>query len=143
MAKVVFFGRIEQRKGLDWFLSAIETVLAEGQRSFEVVFLGTLGHTISLAELAQRTAHWLCRVLVLTEHTSHEAVEYLRTEDCLAVLLSRADNSPYTVYECLESGIPFIASDVEGSRSLSIPTTGRACCLTAAAMNMRGVFSTR
>ena len=121
VTKIVFFGRIEQRKGLDWFLSAIETVLAEGQRSFEVVFLGTLGHTISLAELAQRTARWLCRVQVLTEHTSHEAVEYLRTEDCLAVLLSRADNSPYTVYECIQNGIPFIASDVGGIAELVHP----------------------
>ena len=121
VAKVVFFGRLEQRKGLDWFLSAIEAVLAEGLSAFEVIFLGSPGSDSTLADLAQRTARWPCRVAVLTSHTSHEAVEYLRTESCLVVIPSRVDNSPYTVYECLENGIPFIASDVGGIGELIHP----------------------
>ena len=32
----------------------------------------------------------------------------------LAVMPSRIENSPYTVYECAELGIPFIAANVGG-----------------------------
>ena len=112
--KIVFFGRLELRKGIDRFLSAIELVLENGLSDFEVIFLGSLGQKLSEAELARRIEHWTCKTRLLLNYTTHEAVDLLRTDNCLAVMPSRVDNSPYTVYECLENGIPFIASDVGG-----------------------------
>jgi hypothetical protein len=116
--KIVFFGRIELRKGLDRFLSAIEIVLAGGYSDFEVIFLGSLGQNLSEAELSARIERWTCKTRLLVNYTSHDAVDLLRTENCLAVIPSRVDNSPYTVYECLENGVPFIASDVGGISEL-------------------------
>ncbi len=118
VSQIVFFGRIEQRKGLDLFLSAVEAVLARARGAFEVVFLGSPGEASTLTYLSRRTAHWACRVRVITNYTSHEAVDYLRSESCLAVIPSRVDNSPYTVYECLENGIPFITSQAGGIAEL-------------------------
>ena len=42
------------------------------------------------------------------------AMEYLRGGNRVAVLPSRMDNLPYTVLECLGSGIPFVASAIGG-----------------------------
>ena len=116
--KVVFFGRIELRKGIDRFISAIEAVLASGASNFEVIFLGSLGPNVSEAELLRRTEHWACKTRLIANYTSHEAIDLLRTENALAVIPSRVDNLPYTVYECLENGIPFLASDVGGISEL-------------------------
>ena len=44
---IVFFGRVELRKGLDRFLAAIDIVIASGTTDFEVVFLGSLGQDFS------------------------------------------------------------------------------------------------
>ena len=116
--KIVFFGRIEVRKGIDRFLAAIENVLARGARGFEVVFLGSFAPSFSALELTRKTEGWPCSTQVLANYTSHEAIDLLRAKGCIAVLPSRADNSPYTVYECLENAIPFIASDVGGVAEL-------------------------
>jgi hypothetical protein len=48
----------------------------------------------------------------------HEALERLRRPGTLAVIPSFEENSPNVIYECLENGIPFIASDVAGIREL-------------------------
>jgi O-antigen biosynthesis protein len=112
--RIVFFGRIELRKGVDRFLSAVEIVLDRGFSDFEVVFLGTLGQNVTETELVRRTGHWPCRTSFLLDYTAHQALDLLRADNCLAVMPSRVDNSPYTVYECLENGVAFIASDAGG-----------------------------
>ncbi len=117
VARVVFFGRVEFRKGVDVFADAIDRVLASGLEDFEVIFLGR-SDSVAAQQLAARTENWTCATRHITNLASHEAVDLLRTQNCLAVLPSRVDNSPYTVYECLENGVPFIASDVGGISEL-------------------------
>ena len=51
----------------------------------------------------------------------HEALDRLRRPGTLAVMPSFEENSPNVIYECLENGIPFIASDVAGIRELVAP----------------------
>jgi hypothetical protein len=48
----------------------------------------------------------------------HEALDHLRRPGTLAVMPSFEENSPNVVYECLENGIPFIASNARGIREL-------------------------
>jgi glycosyltransferase involved in cell wall biosynthesis len=112
--KIIFFGRIEVRKGIDAFLEAIELLLKTGRHDFEVVLLGRVGESMSLTDLYRRTAAWNCRSRVISNYSNHEAIDFLRREECIVVMPSRVDNSPFAICECLENGIPFIASDVGG-----------------------------
>jgi len=116
--KIVFFGRIEVRKGIDRFIAAINRVIARGVSDFEVVFLGSFVSYFPLSELERRTESWPCQMRILENYTSHDAVDLLRTEDCIAVMPSRLDNSPYCVFECLDNAVPFIATDVGGTAEL-------------------------
>jgi glycosyltransferase involved in cell wall biosynthesis len=119
--KVVFFGRIELRKGIDRFIAAVDRLLAQGHSDFEVVFLGSFVSYYPRKTLEQQTSHWTCRTTILPDYTSHEAQELLRTERCIAVMPSRLDNSPYTVLECLDNAVPFVATDVGGVAELVHP----------------------
>ncbi len=119
--KIVFFGRIERRKGIDRFIAAIDRLLARGISGFEVVFLGSFVSYYTRRTLDQQTSHWTCRKTILADYTSHDAQELLRTENCLAVMPSRLDNSPYVVLECLDNAVPFIATDVGGVAELIHP----------------------
>ena len=51
-----------------------------------------------------------------------------RRPGTLAVMPSFEENSPNVIYECLENGIPFIASNAAGSASSSRPTIAAAFC---------------
>lgn len=116
--RIVFFGRIELRKGIDRFLAAIDRVLADGLSDFEVVFMGSFAGYYPSSELTRRTQDWPCRTRILSNYTSHDAIDFLRTENCIAVMPSRLDNSPYCVFECLDNAVPFIATDVGGVAEL-------------------------
>ena len=129
--ELVFFGRLEERKGLDLFLDAAEQVqrridsgelrpqVAGGQVRFTL--MGKLiPQSITPAMLRRvQSVQLLPGWRVLTNFSASDAVAYLRGQDGgadgrIAVMPSRIDNSPYTVQEALVHGIPFIASDVGG-----------------------------
>jgi glycosyltransferase involved in cell wall biosynthesis len=112
--KVVFFGRIELRKGIDVFLEAIEGVLRAGKSDFEVIFLGRFGESVTKEQLELRIASWACQATIISDHGNADAIDLLRSEECLVVVPSRTDNVPFTVYECLENGIPILTSGVGG-----------------------------
>ncbi len=116
--KIVFFGRIEIRKGIDRFLAAIDRVLEQGLSDFEAVFLGSFVSYYPYSELKRRMERWPCQTRILANYTSHDAIDLLRTENCIAVMPSRLDNSPYCVFECLDNAVPFIATDVGGVAEL-------------------------
>ena len=56
-----------------------------------------------------------------TKLDQHEALARLSERGTLAVMPSLEDNSPNTVYECLERSIPFMASNVGGIPELVAP----------------------
>ena len=66
------------------------------------------------ALLSERTRHALRNVVFDTNLDQPAALELLKRPGTLAVMPSLQDNSPNTVYECLELGIPFVASAVGG-----------------------------
>eukprot|EP00951_Prasinocladus_malaysianus_P049755 scaffold673302_cov45-Prasinocladus_malaysianus.AAC.1 len=71
----------------------------------------------------ERAQHWRIKWKIISRLGPQEAKAYLSEEGSgrLAVMPSRIENSPYTVYECAEKGIPFIASDVGGVADLIHP----------------------
>ncbi len=123
--RLVFFGRFEEKKGLRSFvtaLNALEPGLIDG---VELEFLGKATATWTRDRvdglLAETTRRALRRVSFETELDQPEALARLNRPGTLAVMPSLGDNSPNTVYECLEHGIPFIAGKAGGIPELIAP----------------------
>lgn len=116
--EIVFFGRLEERKGLRLFCNAVHALRDElAERKVVVTFLGkpeTCDGVNSLEYIARCSMNWRFKVKVLTKLGQPEALAYLLKGDRLAVMASPADNSPCTVYEALTWGIPFLAARVGG-----------------------------
>ncbi|MFO1060626.1 MAG: glycosyltransferase family 4 protein [Dongiaceae bacterium] len=121
--EIVFFGRLEPRKGLWLFCEALE-LLGERLRGRTVTFMGRMteisGHS-SGALLAARAARWPFRMRLLTRLGPPQALAYLAGPGRLAVMPSLADNSPCVVYECMENAIPFVTTLGSGADELIDP----------------------
>jgi len=112
--KLVFFGRLEERKGLRLFLDAVDRLRPElEQRQIGVAFLGRTVKMDGISSrdfIARRAVNWGFPWQVISTYGQAEALDFLIRARCLAVIASAADNSPCTVYEVIEAGIPFIAA---------------------------------
>jgi glycosyltransferase involved in cell wall biosynthesis len=118
LRRLAFFGRVDEKKGLRLFAAALNALEPERLRGLELEFVGktTATWTRARAEalLSEETKRALRRVTFETELDQHQAIARLSHPGTLAVMPSLQENSPNTVYECLEHGIPFIASNVGG-----------------------------
>jgi glycosyltransferase involved in cell wall biosynthesis len=116
--EIVFFGRLEERKGLRLFCNAIHRLRQElAERNVAVTFLGkvgTCGGMSGLAYIAHRSRAWRFPVKTMTNLGQPEALAYMFAGEKLAVMASPVDNSPCTVYEALAWGIPFLAARTGG-----------------------------
>lgn len=123
--ELVFFGRLETRKGLTLFCDALD-LLAEENLDVKVTFLGRTVEDVegltSSQYIYQRAAgKWSFDWQILSNKNRQEALEYLHRRNVLVVIPSLIDNAPYTVYECLYAGIPFIASNTASISPLVAP----------------------
>lgn len=121
--ELVFFGRLEERKGLRVFCEALHAVPASLLAGRQVTFLGREGG-YTTAQVAAWLAPLVREGLRLAFHTGMNAGEaraYLCGGNRLAVMPSLRENSPCVVSECLESGIPFLASSRGGGPELARP----------------------
>ncbi len=128
--EIVFFGRLETRKGLDRFLKAIELLKEVDTPQFALTFLGRVAnqeHALQIEEVCRK--HGITYEIISNLGTV-EAVNYLRCANCVVVIPSRLDNLPYTVYECLENGVPVITSSIGGIPEL-VPADERTNVLRA------------
>jgi glycosyltransferase involved in cell wall biosynthesis len=119
--ELVFFGRLEERKGIRVFCDALNRLSPELLAGREVSFLGQQAHydaatirawlrpALDKAEFAVR---------FFSDFSTTQARGYLRRPGRLAVMPSLRENSPCVVSECLENGIPFLASDSGGGKEL-------------------------
>jgi glycosyltransferase involved in cell wall biosynthesis len=116
--EIVFFGRLEERKGLRLFCNAVHSLRQEfADRAISVTFLGkaqTCGGMNSLEYIARRSEEWQFPVKTVTNLGQPEALAYLLSGEKLAVMAAPIDNSPCTVYEALAWGIPFLAARTGG-----------------------------
>ena len=123
--RVAFFGRLEERKGVRPFLAALNALEPELLEQLDVEFVGRPTPPWPVERvtelLSEETRAVLRSVSFETALDQHEALERLRRPGTLAVMPSFEENSPNTIYECLENQIPFIASDVAGIRELVAP----------------------
>ncbi len=116
--ELVFFGRLEARKGVLIFCEAVrdlgipitflgKTSTIHGQPSMEVIS----------DIMAEAKADWK----VINDYNTHEAIAYLRGPGRLAVIASQVENSPYVVLEALHYRVPFIATNTGGTAELIAP----------------------
>ena len=122
LERVAFFGRLEERKGLRPFLGALNALEPELLGRFDVEFIGrpTPPWPVERVRelLSEQTQGALRGVSFETALDQHEALARLSRPGTLAIMPSFEENSPNTVYECLENEIPFIASNAAGIREL-------------------------
>ena len=110
---LAFFGRLEPLKGIDVLCDALDRL--EGWRGdLPVAFLGAPSAPEWRAYLQARARKWTRAFTLHESLSSAEALQRMRDGRDLALMPSRADNSPYTVFECLTAGIPFLAGRVGG-----------------------------
>ena len=122
LEEVVFFGRLEPRKGLDLFVRALDRLARRGGAPARVTFLGGESRLIDgPGFIRSRTREWSAEVRVITGFGAEEAVGYLSRPGRLAVVASLLENSPMAVMECLQAGIPFLAAATGGTPELVAP----------------------
>jgi glycosyltransferase involved in cell wall biosynthesis/GT2 family glycosyltransferase len=115
--ELVFFGRLETRKGLDLFCQAVTRLEAQGRAPRRVSFLGKVGQMETghaLAWLAEAAGGWRTPWRVVNDRDATGARAFLAEPGRLAVIASRIENAPYAVLECLAAGLPFLAPAVGG-----------------------------
>lgn len=121
VSEIVFFGRLEFRKGIVQFCNAIDRLAALGNLPTCVTFLGKFGRVgdeHAGLYIGRRAAAWNTRVQIHSRLDKDAALAYLSQPGKIAVMPSVSENSPYTVYECLLQGIPFFARNVGGIAEL-------------------------
>lgn len=110
--EVVFFGRLESRKGLELFVRAARRL----DPLTPITFLGSVlpltGGAHALHYIHQQLGKRPIRLL--GELNQEQAIRYLLSRPCLAVIPSLIDNFPNTLIECITHRIPFVATSVGG-----------------------------
>ncbi|MDO8184078.1 glycosyltransferase family 4 protein [Conexibacter sp. JD483] len=118
-SELIFFGRLETRKGLEAFCDAVDLLVAGDCPFDQVTFVGrperVLGEE-STAFISRRASAWGDLAWKVLPGLGHdEAIAYLREAPCVVAIPSLVDNSPNTVYEAIALGIPFVASRAGGT----------------------------
>jgi glycosyltransferase involved in cell wall biosynthesis/GT2 family glycosyltransferase len=144
---LVFFGRLEERKGISIFLAALTSEELKNFR-FKLTFLGRPA-TKSIEDVrgfvATHRSDLMAGVDFQPHLSSDEAQALLSSRDCIPVMPSLVDNSPCVIYECLKLRLPFVAASSGGIPEL-IHAGDRDRCLfdptpEALARKLRGVLS--
>jgi len=127
--EIVFFGRLERRKGLWMFCRALDR-LQHRLLDTQVTFLGKSTYEDggpTRNSLIKYSARWPFPIRLLSDFNRDQALAYLKGEGRLAVMPSPEDNSPSVVLECLSGGIPFLACSGSGGQELLDEATRKAC----------------
>ena len=118
-AHLIFFGRLEARKGLDLFLKALERILLEPSHGIQrISFVGKDGRL--KGEISSERIRKLqsiapeVEIQIHTQFDMHGALDYLRKSQGVVWMPARIDNCPYTVIECIENHLPFFAAATGG-----------------------------
>jgi glycosyltransferase involved in cell wall biosynthesis len=130
--EIVFFGRLEIRKGLKLFCDALDELCADRmKRGLEVTFLGKeteLYGRSSIGYISDRSKAWSVPWHIISNKYQKAAIEYLQGDGRLAVVSSLADNFPNTALECVGAGVPLLASNVGGIPEIIDPADRENVC---------------
>ena len=117
-SELVFFGKLEERKGIGLFCDALDLLAGRNLRGFSVTFLGKSARVSgrdAISYIGARAEHWAFPYRAITDRSREAALRYLSEgADRIAIIPSLEDNLPNTVAECLVGNIPFLASRTGG-----------------------------
>jgi glycosyltransferase involved in cell wall biosynthesis len=127
--EIVFFGRLEARKGLFIFCQAIRRLIRKGVTlPGRITFMGKPGGRMPshpdydpIDYIREVSRSWPVEIEILTDFQQYDAVKYLLDGARLAVMPSIIENSSMAVYEAAICGIPCVATDVGGNSELIDP----------------------
>ncbi len=130
--ELVFFGRLETRKGVQLFCDALDRLATVKHDTLtQVTFLGKsafVENEHGEVYIQKRAKAWPWKIQFLMDRNQPQALEYLRGDGRLAIIASLIENSPYTVLECLGAGVAFLASHVGGIPELIEPADASRVC---------------
>jgi len=119
---LIYFGRLEERKGLLLFLAALQYMQ---NKPTEVVFLGgdcLINQKQQGSSMAkERLAELEITSRFLSTLTRDQALQTLHELEGVVVMPSRIENSPCALEELLDSGLKVIATNVGGVREMVAP----------------------
>lgn len=123
-ASVVFFGRLEERKGLREFVQAVNSFTAASACCFKVIFLGKNVHLHSRELSGLTSREYLESALrpglqweVRSGYSSSEATAFLQSlQGAVVCLASPTDNFPNAALEAAQLPFPLVVSDTLGFR---------------------------
>lgn len=123
LTEIIFFGRLEERKGLVEFLAAVTALPDDETRDFSVTFVGKevrlfserTGRVSSGEYIRQKLAGLQFPFRLLPDFSSDEAIDYVRASPSRVVCLpSPSDNFPNTGLEMAQIPAPLVVSDTTG-----------------------------
>lgn len=123
LKRVIFFGRMDQRKGVDLFIAAAKPFLRR-HPDVQVVFCGRFSKIAgehAAGYILHRLAELPNSIQFQNKLDRNGALKALSMPGTLAVMPSRDENSPCVIVECQTAGIPFLATDVGGTAELISP----------------------
>lgn len=133
--ELIFFGRLEGRKGVELMCNALDILKERGIAPEKVTFMGKWGAPLATQGgmqvedyIAGKSKNWDFPVGYITDKNQPEALSHMCSRDMIAVMPSLIENSTMAVYETLENNIPFIATAVGGTPEL-IDAGDHASCL--------------
>jgi glycosyltransferase involved in cell wall biosynthesis len=118
VGRLVFFGQLREGKGIRIYLSSLEKLEPRLLNGLELVFLGSdRGRWTAdrvMNQLAPSVQEQVAGIRFEPRLDRDAALAELRRPGVLAVMPSLLDNSPNTVSECIEYGVPFVATETGG-----------------------------
>jgi glycosyltransferase involved in cell wall biosynthesis len=111
--RLAFFGQLREGKGIRIFVAALQRIDARLLEGAEVLFLGAARAPWTRERIVAELGPSV-NVRVESALERDAALDELRTPGTLAVVPSLLDNSPNTVSECIEHGVPFVATRTGG-----------------------------
>ncbi len=117
LKEIVFFGRLEIRKGIHHFINAIAQIEDKLPSGLSITFLGEPDSIDGISSADYITRHckeWKRHWKILDSYGHGQAMDYIQGEGRLSVIASIHDNLPNTVLECLALEVPFICSNAGG-----------------------------
>jgi glycosyltransferase involved in cell wall biosynthesis len=134
---IVFFGRLETRKGLHLLGRALRAMRRAGERlPRKISFLGKYAEVEGVPTTrylgALREDLGDVEFQIETDLDYMQAVDYIRRANGVVVIPSILDNYPLTVLESIANGFCFIASDAGGipemiDPAVCFPATAKGC----------------
>lgn len=117
---LAFFGRLEERKGLRLFVSAIIDFYSKYSERPKVLIVGKpgwmksgeFGHDFVKREF--QNSGLKIDYEIFTNLDSANAIGLIRSNNCLVVIPSQLDNAPYTVIESILNGFKIISTNTGG-----------------------------